>query len=76
MSKRLIFKKSFAYKKNHKDNVQLHWFISRCGEDMFKDIDWRLYDDSTLHRAGIDLKRHGRTNRRHQTLNKKKHRFT
>lgn len=76
MSKKLIFKKPFAYKKHSKDDVQLHWFISPYGEGMFKDIDWRLYDDSTLSRIGIDLKRHKRTNRNNPMLNKKKHRIT
>ena len=74
--KKVIFKKPFAYKYDSKDDVQLSVRISPFGEGVFKDIDWRMYDDNTMARAGINLKKHKNLSRRRNLINYRKTRIT
>ena len=73
--KKLIVSKNFAYKYDHKDNTRLSYYISYYGDSMFKDIDWRLYDDNTIHKVGINIKKYRKFDRK-KFINQQKNKIT
>ena len=76
MSKKLVFSKASYYKYNKYDNTRKNRAISNYGTTMFADVDWRLYDDGTVSKAGINALKHLQTNKHYRKANKKNWRFT